>query len=110
MRCTKLKEIIDQYLALIQSTKNLSDKTITAYRSDYNDFLRFIQEKRIDELTILSYVQYLSQVRRLRSSTINRKLISIKMLMKYLYENRINEQNYYLYHFRLKKKLRVHTH
>jgi len=107
MRCTKMKEIIDQYLTLIQATKNLSDKTITAYRSDYNDFLRFIQEKRIDELTVLSYVQYLSQVRKLRSSTINRKLISIKMLMKYLYENRITEQNYYLYHFRLKKERKL---
>lgn len=99
-----MKEIIDQYLALIQSTKNLSDKTITAYRSDYNDFLRFIQEKQIDEQTVLSYVQYLSQVRKLRSSTISRKLVSIKMLMKYLYENRITEQNYYLNNFRLKKE------
>ena len=36
-----LAVVIPTFLNTIQSTKNLSDKTITAYNSDLQDFLRF---------------------------------------------------------------------
>ncbi len=102
-----MNQLINQYLSIIKSTKNLSDKTIIAYRSDYSDFLNFLQNKCIEENTVLLYLQYLTQVRHLKSSTINRKLISLKMLMKYLFQQGYIEQNYFQHNFRLKKERKL---
>ena len=33
--------IIEEFLVVIKSTKNLSDKTIVAYRSDLTDFMKY---------------------------------------------------------------------
>ena len=38
----ELSAAIESFLLTIQSTKNLSDKTITAYNSDLQDFMKFI--------------------------------------------------------------------
>ena len=74
----KYYELSSSFLSTMQSTKNLSEKTVTAYQSDLSDFCRFIDKGEIGKETILKYVQYLSQ-KELKDSTINRKLIVIKM-------------------------------
>lgn len=102
MNCTKPKS--DEFLQIIQSTKNLSDKTVLAYRSDLNDFQEFLQDKELDETVILKYVQMLSKERGLKDNTVCRKLITLKMFFGFLYDNGYTDVNYYQnHHFRYKK-------
>lgn len=106
MKCTKLKS--DEFLQIIQSTKNLSDKTVLAYRSDLNDFQEFIQDKELDETIILKYVMMLSKERGLKDNTVCRKLITLKMFFSFLYEQGYTNVNFYQnHHFRYKKERRL---
>ncbi len=98
----------EMFLEEIQSTKNLSDKTMTAYRSDLVDFYAFIKHNPIDDSIILRYVKYLSQDRRLSDSTINRKLIVLKIFFEYLHQHAFISQNYYQAHcFKFKKERKL---
>ena len=100
-------ELSSSFLSTMQSTKNLSEKTVTAYQSDLSDFCRFIEKCEIDKETIIKYVQYLCQ-KKLKDSTINRKLIVIKMFFEYLYQSHNIYENYYLEHkFRFKKERKL---
>lgn len=95
------------FLSTMQSTKNLSVKTITAYQSDISDFCRFIANSDITEETLLNYVQFLCH-KKLKDSTINRKLIVIKMFFEYLYRNHYINENYYLSQkFKFKKERKL---
>lgn len=106
MKCTKLKS--DEFLQIIQSTKNLSDKTVLAYRSDLNDFQEFMQDKELDETIILKYVMMLSKERGLKDNTVCRKLITLKMFFSFLYEQGYTNVNFYQnHHFRYKKERRL---
>ena len=106
MKCTKLKS--DEFLQVIQSTKNLSDKTVLAYRSDLNDFQVFLQDNEFDETVILKYVMMLSKERGLKDNTVCRKLITLKMFFGFLYEQGYTDINYYQnHHFRYKKEQRL---
>ena len=106
MRC-KMKEInfvVEEFLSVIKSTKNLSDKTILAYRSDLMDFAR-TRPNPLDENTILNYVQELSQIRQLKDSTITRKLVVLKMFFEYAHSHNYIQQNYFLSHsFKFKRE------
>ena len=88
-----LATVIPTFLNTIRSTKNLSDKTITAYNSDIQGFVKYTQGKDLKDDTILLYVQYLSVERKLKDSSINRKLIVLKMFFNYLYKQQIIENN-----------------
>ena len=104
----KLESMSDEFIVMIHSTKNLSQKTVFAYRSDLNDFCKFFKEKDLDDSVILQYVQHLTQERNLKDSTINRKLIVLKMFFEYLYTQGCIEQNYYLSHtFKFKKERKL---
>ena len=74
-----LNLIIPEFIKLVQSTKNLSEKTITAYKSDLNDFNSFVNNHELKNQTILQYIQELTITRKLKDTTINRKLIVLKM-------------------------------
>lgn len=105
IKSTNLRE---NFLMIAKSTKNLSDKTITAYRSDISDFERFLQGSPIVETSVLAYVQHLTTERNLKDSTICRKLISLKVFFEYLYEHNHIPTNYFKYHsFRFKKERRL---
>ena len=100
--------ITKEFLSIMQSTKNLSTKTIIAYRSDLKDFEIFLRENQMDENIVLKYVQHLSKERQLKDSTINRKLITLKMFFQYLTNQNYIEHNYYQIHsFKMKKGHRL---
>lgn len=103
-----IKTVSDEFIQVIQSTKNLSDKTITAYRSDLKDFQVFLQDNELDETVILKYVQMLSKERELKDNTICRKLITLKMFFSFLCKQGYTDVNYYQnHHFRYKKERRL---
>lgn len=100
-------DLTSNFLSAMQSTKNLSAKTVIAYQSDLSDFCRFISNREISDETIISYVQYLNQ-KGLKGSTINRKLVVLKMLFDYLYQNHYISQNYFITHkFKFKKERKL---
>ncbi len=103
-----IKTLSDELIQIIQSTKNLSDKTVIAYRSDLNDFQVFLQSNAFDETVILKYVQHLYKERELKDNTVCRKLITLKMFFAFLYEQGYTETNYFQNHqFRYKKERRL---
>lgn len=100
-------DLSSNFLSAMQSTKNLSAKTVIAYQSDLSDFCRFVSNREISDETIISYVQYLNQ-KGLKGSTINRKLVVLKMLFDYLYQNHYISQNYFITHkFKFKKERKL---
>jgi len=103
----KYQSISNEFLEHIRSTKNLSAKTITAYLSDLKDFNSYIYDNEIDEETVVKYVSYLMDMRQLADSTINRKLIVLKMFFAYLNKKGYTEQNYYSNVFKFKKAKRL---
>ena len=99
---------MDQFLDTMQSTKNLSAKTIAAYRSDLRDFIDFFNQETYNETSLLRYVQHLMNERKLKDSSIQRKLVVLKMFFEYLFKQGYIEQNYFLLHsFRFKKEKRL---
>ena len=110
MRCTMkdLNLTIPKFIQLVRSTKNLSEKTITAYKSDLNDFNSFINNHELSNESILQYIQELTITRRLKDTTINRKLIVLKMFFEYLHSKNYIENNYFSSHqFKFKKEKRL---
>lgn len=99
---------VERFLELVRSTKNLSDKTITAYRSDLNDYLRFSSRLSNREDIALLYVQHLMNERRLKDTSIQRKLVVLKLYCADLCERGELEQNPFLQHrFHFKKERRL---
>lgn len=102
-----LKTMSDEFIIMVQSTKNLAQKTVLAYRSDLNDCYRYFKQD-LDETTILKYVQHLTRERNLKDSTIQRKLVVLKMFFEYLYAQGFIDKNYFLSHsFRFKKERKL---
>ena len=100
---TRSNEFVDH----IRTTKNLSDKTIIAYRSDLKDFNLFVSGSEISEERLLAYVTHLMNERRLSVSTINRKMIVIKMYLKYLNDKQYIDIDFSIPTFRLKQDRRL---
>lgn len=99
---------IEDFLSLSQATKNLSENTVTAYRSDLNDFFNFCCSTNLDENTVLNYVYYLSQKRSLKDTSIHRKLITLKLFYKYLTDQHEIDANFFLLHtFQYKKERKL---
>ena len=75
---------IPEFISYCKLTKNLSEKTILAYRQDLKTFLGFIDE--VSNVSVMNYVSYLMETGH-KSSTIKRHLATIKQFFKYLYKN-----------------------
>ena len=73
---------IDKFINYLQATKNLSEKTLSAYRSDLKLFFEF----ESDELNpdICAYVSHLHLDLKLKDTSIRRKIITLKNYYNYL--------------------------
>ncbi len=99
---------IPEFIQLVQSTKNLSEKTIVAYKSDLNDFNSFVNNYEFSNESIIQYIQELAITRNLKDTTINRKIIVLKMFFEYLHSKNYIESNYFSSHqFKFKKEKRL---
>ncbi len=82
-----LKDKITEYLNYLKRIKNLSDATILAYRKDLCKYSEYIEKEGIDEnkldrRCIRAFIGNLSRSK-LKKSTINRIISSIKGFYKY---------------------------
>ena len=99
---------IEGFINEVQSTKNLSQKTIIAHRSDLKDFVCYLNVNVFCDDVVLKYVKHLLQERGLKDSTVSRRLITIKMFISYLYRMNIIKKDYYsLYSIKFKKEKRL---
>ncbi len=98
----------EEFLGVMESTKNLTDKTLCAYQSDLYDFNCFIGDDEFGQETLLKYVSHLKQERGLKDSTVHRKLVTLKMFSEYLYDSGSIPCNYYKQcKFKFKKERRL---
>ncbi len=72
----------NSFINYLQVTKNLSDKTLAAYRSDLKLFFEF--EKNVKKPDVCAYISYLHSNLQLKDSSIRRKIITLKNFYNYL--------------------------
>ncbi|MCV6608238.1 MAG: tyrosine-type recombinase/integrase [Campylobacterales bacterium] len=83
-----IKESIKEFFFHCRYEKNLSEKTLKAYRLDLQQFLKFqnietLSIKDIDKVVLKNYVQFLFKTN-LKEKTIKRKLATLKALFSFL--------------------------
>lgn len=102
---------INYFLNEISNTKNLDFKTIKAYKSDLLGLNNFLLQNNINKLEskhIVIYITYLKDKKKLKESSLRRKLISFKLFFHYLYMNKFIKKNYMdEIHFKFKKEHRL---
>lgn len=95
---------IGDFLDYLTFERNVSPNTVTAYRDDLESFIGFLCNdyltmgrdqldlKRVDTLTIRSYLAHLSR-RKLSRATVARQLSTLRSFFKYLVREEIVEAN-----------------
>lgn len=78
---------LSNFINYLQVTKNLSNKTLIAYKSDLTQFFHY--EKNILAPDICGYISYLSINLKLKDSSIRRKIVTLKIFYEYLVNNDI---------------------
>lgn len=85
---------INKYLDYCLQQKRLDKKTIKAYRIDLNQFVNYISETQLADLTqdaLELYISYLHQ--NYQPKTVKRKIASLKAMFHYFEYKRIITQN-----------------
>lgn len=91
---TKNQSHLSNYLAYCTAQKKLDSKTIKAYMIDLNQFLCFIEDTEIEELSIPILESYISSLHaHYKSKTVKRKIASTKAFFHYLEYKEILEKN-----------------
>lgn len=96
----------ERFINYLQATKNLSDKTLKAYRSDLKLFFEF--EKNELNPDICAYISYLNISLKLKDTSIRRKIITLKNYYSYLTDSDIisySPFNRLKFRFKQEKKL-----
>ena len=99
-----------EFIKTIETSKNLSEKTIRAYNSDLNDyFLYYINNKILffNGDIVNDYFNYLINERKLKDTTISRKIITLKQYYNFLNENYNVKNPFDKVKYRFKKEKRL---
>lgn len=89
-----LTSMVDSFFIYLESEKNLSEKTIHSYNSDWQDFYAFLETEQqvdltkyqlesIDHLLVRKYLSHLNQ-RGLSKTTAARRLAALRSFFRYL--------------------------
>lgn len=84
-----LEKILNSFIMEMKNTKNLSIKSLKAYYSDISHFIKFVNEqnnKMVNSENIIKYINSLRTIKKLKDSSIKRKIISLKIFTQYLYD------------------------
>jgi len=80
----------------------------TQGRKHLFDFCKYADFNEFDKNIVLNYIQYLFENRKLKDSSIRRKLISLKLYFEFLTERKYIEGNYFSRHtFKFKKEMKL---
>ncbi len=80
-------DYLSKFISNLKATKNLSQKTLSAYRSDLNQFHSY--ENNILNPDICAFISYLNSDLKLKDTSIRRKIITLKHFYEYLFDNEI---------------------
>lgn len=89
-----MKDYITEYINYIFIERKLSSNTKNAYRSDLEDFSKFINNKDIKDISsndIKKYIMFLNKYN--NDKTINRKLVSIRTFFNYFVRSELLKSN-----------------
>jgi len=75
-------DYISNFINYLQATKNLSAKTLSAYKSDLKQFFGF--ESNIPSPDVCAFVSHLKINKNLKDTSIRRKIITLKNFYDYL--------------------------
>lgn len=89
-----MKKNIEQFFSFLKAEKNVSIHTVMAYSKDLEEFLLFTDKKAgdIDNLDIRSFLASLYH-KKLKKSSISRKLATIRSFFNYLQKEGIVKKN-----------------
>lgn len=73
-------------------SKNLSPLTLKAYISDLADYMRLF-EGDISNQALINYIDRLKCVRKLKDTSVKRKLVTLNLFIDYLIDESILEDN-----------------
>ena len=93
-----MQALLDQFLDYIALERGLSENTRTAYEGDLKTFLAFLQARGISSINSVKrqgILEYLTeqQDRGLGTSSISRRLVSIKVFFRYLQQEGLLRSN-----------------
>lgn len=80
-------DYLSKFVNYLRATKNLSDKTLSAYSGDLHQF--FSYEQDILQPDICAFVSYLSSNLKLQDTSIRRKIITLKIFYSYLLDTEV---------------------
>ena len=94
------------FLKHLQTTKNLSPKSISAYQSDLKQFIR--HQPDLFNPNLHEYISYLNRTLRLKDSSIHRKIITLKNFYNFLVEqDLLSISPFSKLHFRFRQEKRL---
>ncbi len=93
-----MKEELNEFMDFLSLEKGLSKNSISAYHADLLDFITFIKEEKVEKLSDVKRPYILSfliscKKKGLETSTIARRLVSIKVFFRYLFQESLIEEN-----------------
>lgn len=93
-----MNDFLLEYINYITLEKNLSANTAASYLNDLKQFVTFLEKKNIkdfSEILPVTISSYLAELKNdsAQSSTLSRKLSSLKGFFKYLYRNKYIDKN-----------------
>lgn len=99
-------DYLSNFINFLQATKNLSSKTLSAYKSDLIQFFGF--ESNIFHPDICAFISSLKYDRNLKDTSIRRKIITLKLFYEFLLnENIINISPFVKLKFRFRQEKRL---
>ena len=89
-----MNKYIEKFITFMKIEKNVSHHTLRAYNNDLREFFLFIDKRhdRIDNLDIRSFMASL-HYKKLKKSSISRKLASIRSFFNYLHKEGYVKKN-----------------
>lgn len=103
--------IIDEFIKYLKIEKNYSKYTVMNYEIDINDFINFCNEEKINiyKVNYNEVKKYLVKLynKKYKASSISRKISSLRMFYKYLYNNKLVDKNIFKYISLPKKEKRL---
>ena len=86
-----IMDYLFKFINYLQATKNLSGKTLSAYRGDLRQF--FAYEQDILHPDICSFISYLTSMLKLKDTSIRRKIITLKTFYSYLIDTEVIDRS-----------------
>lgn len=87
----KLTETFTRYISFCTHHKKLDNKTIKAYKIDFKQFERFIEQQEVNKQIISSYFVFLQQT--FKPKTVKRKISTIKSFFNWMEYEELIENN-----------------